>query len=392
MSRKSLKSAMTVLKAKALLAGTGLLMSFDASACCSCCACGPCVSAVLEIAENASNMAFDALGSAQDGLDQAIDLGQQAEMAAINIYGDNIVGALNAQASSVTAELTRGSVTEQKLVEALKESIERTSRTDLVARENLEAATAQGFENVSHVAKKLTTVQNAKIIERDPTGANPTPTEIDATVHLMLATVERRSQRFLRGMINAEESDRSMDTVTMTMLYEGAVGSSFTSAVVLQPDWPEAIAARRYLVAPPSVQANMRSIDMGEGDQTGYWRVAQRSKAAAEFMAWELALRSEIETSQGSTSLINFLDKMVVSAYEDTEGILDDGTAYKRELLNTVSTNLALSNMLDMLMVEVGRYQTNMEGAKVGFYNDFAFNPVFGNYSGDLPIESSVEQ
>lgn len=338
--------------------------------------------------KTATSAAMQSLNTMQDTLDETLTVGLQTERTAIENSGNNIVSAVEAQAMTFSTAYAQANEVEARLLEALRTALEQLGKSSMVAEHNRDVANNFGPENVSHATNTTAGLQLAEIITIEPGDTDP-GTEAESqgaadseesvqvsSVDFMLETVQERQRQYV-GQILTEQED-NQDFLSISGLFRSNLDPGFQDTVVPAAIEEEAIAVRRFMAVPPGVQTGLQDVNVAGGGTNGYQQIVQRAKVAAEFLAWDLAIRSEIETSEGSTSLLHFLETSVETIYSSTEGMEKTGTANRRELLNTVATNQALSNLLDMIEVELGAYQNNLEAAKIGFYNDEAFNPVTG--------------
>jgi hypothetical protein len=85
-----------------------------------------------------------------------------------------------------------------------------------------------------------------------------------------------------------------------------------------------------------------------------------------EYLAWDMALRSEILTDGGSTSPLLFLKQSAFSprdVYEEVEGI---GNASRTELLRIISTYQSIANVLNYLILENEVHTKKLNAIEVG--------------------------
>lgn len=368
MKLSRLKKHCTIALAIALVSGAS-----DVRAQCPSDACVACVDIALPGLEAAVDAAFAALEQGQELLDQAIEVGRQSEVVAINLYEQDVVGALMALSGEVGTETATASEIEARMYEAIKNKMEQLEKTDLAARQNLYAAQNYGFDNVAYASKLFLSGQKSLVLDEDGQ-----ETEYAADVKYLLGQVSRRTRDYTRALVRPDAGETGEDALSLLGVYESTVSGGLWEAVVDKGDIPESLAARRYVVSPPGIQQAMRAVDAQGNENLGYWRIAGRVRAAAEFMAWDLALRSEISTEKGATSLLHTLRSWTDDLLYNTEAISDGANADKRELLNAIAANMALSNLLDLLTVEAGSYQVALESAKVGFNHDTAINPIDG--------------
>lgn len=343
--------------------------------------CAVCVQTTLPALKASTKAAFSSLSVLQDTLDQTIDLGVKAEKQAINNYKNNVVSAVQADALTISTVLTKNSVEEERLLNSLKDSIEALAKSASVAKQNQDVAENYGIDNISHVTKAISNMQYADVIHKETEGNGTNggngQRSPKADYQYLIETVNSRKIEFTNEILKAEDDGSSI--LNMNTLFMGESSQRLKEDIVKEGDWNESIALRRFLAIPPGVQAGVRSIDLKDSDNSGYWRIAQRSRSAAEFLAWDLAIRSSINTEAGDTSLLHFLKSNIIGAYASTEGMIEDVTGGERTTLNTIAANESIANLLDMLLLKTNQYSAQLEAAKVGIYTDAEFNPVYGN-------------
>lgn len=362
---------------------SGFAMNSTAQTCpCNYMVCAICVQTTLPAIKVATKTAFKSLSTLHLTMDQTIEAGVQAEIQSVDFYTENIVGALQADALSITTTMTLNDTASARLFESFKESLETNQKTVAVAKSNLETAENFGIENVSHVTKSLSDAQYSKVIYKSPIDTFPDDGSTFADISFFVRTLSNRKEKFLESIIASTEDNKAL--LNVNSVIQGSETIDYKSDIVSEGDWDEAIAYRTFLAIPLGVQSGLRNLDMKINDDKDYAPIRARSKVAGDFLAWELALKSEVITDAGPTSFYNFIKTQVVGTYESTDGMLEAGTSGTREGENTVATNEAISNILDMLILEVSAYNLQMENAKLGALNDSKYNANYGYQKLDM--------
>lgn len=319
------------------------------------------------------------LSMAQDRLDDAIDLGFETQETAITLTTQQTIAAHRAHAQSVSMELTANREVELRLYEALKDAIESLAQSRVMAEQAKRIADDYGPENVSRASQSLAGMQSAKLSRHsrvDGTEELEPGEAVAVTSDFMLSTVNRRAGEFFREILREHETPE--DSLELIATFMSNIEGGFADRILFEDSWEEAVAIRRAMAVPAGVYGGLRDQDLLGHDAAGYRRVSARSRTAAEFFAWEMALRSEIETDAGATSLLNFISTNVEQGYSTAEALIADVNSGERTLLNTIATQKALGNLIDMLALEVDHYGNAIEAAIIGVYNDDVFNPHYG--------------
>lgn len=369
-----------------MLSAVGLISANSAVAQCPCnyMVCAVCVQTTLPAIKASTQASFQSLNALQQTLDQTIAIGVEAETKAIDNSRNNIVGAIQADALNVSAAIMKNAIAEERLLDSLKISFEDVARSKSIAKQNHEAATQYGTQNISHVTKTISNLQYSTIVphnnKTEPgtiNGVNSNQEDNITDIHFLLDEVESRTSNFRKGILESEEDGSAI--FSMNTLMQGDSVIRLKADVISEGDWIESLALRKFMAVPPGVQAGLRSMDIKDNDGSGYWRISQRSRSAAEFLAWDLAIRSGFTTDEGETSLIHLLKSMVDQTASSTEGMIADAVATDRALLNTIAANEAISNLLDIMLLTADQYESKMEAAKVGHFTDEEFNPIYGS-------------
>lgn len=319
------------------------------------------------------------LSMAQDRLDDAIDLGFETQSAAIMLTAQQNIAAQRAHAQTLSMEISANREVELRLYDALKDAIENLAQSRALAEQTYRIASDYGPENVSRASQNLAGMQSAKLSHPsrvDGAGDAELDGAIAVTSDVMLNIANQRAREFLREILR--DHDTPEDSLQLIATFMSNIEGGFADRVVFEDSWEEAIAIRRAMAVPLGIYGGIRDQDLLGHDAGGYRRVSARSRTAAEFFAWEMALRSEIRTDAGSTSLLNFISANVEQGYSTAEALIADVNSGERTLLNTIATQEALGNLIDMLALEVDHYGNAIEAAKIGVYNDDVFNPHYG--------------
>ncbi len=350
--------------------------------------CITCVDSTANAVRAAINGARSSLVSLQNGfsalqttLDEAIDLGFQAQETAMNLATQQTVAAHKAHGQSLSTQITANREVELRLYEGLKNAFETLTESRLVAEEAYRSANDFGPENTSTTSKDMAGMQTAKALPSQRAGDDVVVGEeseqgVDATADYMVSTVQSRQSTFFTEIMREDvPSDETLEQIATFM---SNIDAGFGERVIRESVWDEAIATRRAMSVPPGVHRGLRDQDLvGQGDGS-YHRISNRARTAAEFFAWEMALRSEIATDSGKTSLLNFVQSNVEKAYGNKESLLDTANSGERTLLNTIAAEAKLAALIDMLILEAETYGNAIEAAKIGVYNDEVFNPHYG--------------
>ncbi|UUA75127.1 hypothetical protein [Cellvibrio sp. QJXJ] len=344
--------------------------------------CALCVNTSLPAIKTATSTAFDSLSTLHTTMDQTIELGVNAEVQSITNYRNNIVSALIADSESITGTLAVNSIVESRLYEGLQQSVESIQKSSHVAKQNEVASENFGLENVSHSTKQLSNAQYAKVISRSAFDKFKGDGSEFADIAFLVSAVIERKDAFLKSIfIENEQIDTQFKMISLIKASEEI---DFKSEIVNENDFDEALSYQRFIAVPHGIQSGMRDADAYISSDIGYSSIRARSKIASEFLAWDLALRSEFKTDSGSISFFQFLKAQVLDSYSSTEGMVDIVTSGDRELKNSIAANEAISNILDILLLETGSYNLQMEGAKLGAMTDEKFSGSYGYESMSL--------
>lgn len=338
--------------------------------------CAICVETTLPAIKIATQTAFDSLGALHETMDQAIELGVNAESSAITNYRNNIVSALIADSNSLTSSIEKSAITEQRLLDGLKSSVDEIQKSALVAKSNLDAAENYGVANVSHATKSISNSQFASVIGKSQIDDFPIDGSIKADIPFYIDIQNNRKQKFIDSIL-VPNTDNS-NLLSVISVIKAGEKISYTSDVIEEGDWVEALGYRRFLSIPNEIQSDIRPEDLRSYGDSDFAPIRARSKIVAEFHAWEMALKSEIKTDQGSTSFYNFLASTVKQIYESDDGIIDTVQSGERELLNTIATNEAIGGVIDILLLELQTHILQMDGAQLGSMVDEKYNTFYG--------------
>ncbi|MDQ2077528.1 hypothetical protein [Marinimicrobium sp. ABcell2] len=334
---------------------------------------------LLGAARSSLNALTQSLSMIQDRLDDAIDLGFETQETAMDLVTQQTVAAHQAHAQTVSMEMTANREVELRLHEGLKDSMEALAQSRMIANETYRIANDYGPENVSRTSRDVAGMQAVTLSRHSRVDGAETEEPRDpiaVTSDFMVQTVQNRASEFLREILREQETPE--DAFQLIATFMSNIEAGFADRVIREDMWDEAIAIRRAMAVPPGVYRGLRDQDLFGHDPAGYRRVSARARTAAEFLAWEMALRSEIETEAGATSLLNFIRSNVEQAYSTAESLTADVNSGERTLLNTIAAQEAMGNLIDMLILEAESYGNTIEAAKIGVYNDEVFNPHYG--------------
>lgn len=365
----------------AIMVATMMLVVFSnktqAQTCpCNYMVCAVCVQSTLPGIKAATTGAFKSLSALQKTMDSTIELGVKAEVQTINNYKNNIVAAIQADAMNTSHTIELGRESQQRLLEGLRTSIESTQQSGIVARSNLKVVENYGHENVSYSAKKRSNSQYAKIISASAFDEFKVEDEYFADLGVMTQIVNSRKVKFIDKIMVPETNDDHH--FQMINIINGLESNDYKSDVLNEDMWDEAFAFRRFIASPLDVQSGVSTFDLKAQDEKSIAVIKARAKAASEFMAWEMAIRSSIVTDSGTTSLFHNLKESVIDIYQSEEGMIDNVQSGEREILNEIATNEAIGAVLDMLLLETSAYQLRLEGAKLGGLNDEKYSSDYG--------------
>lgn len=338
--------------------------------------CAICVETTLPAIKTATQTAFGSLGTLHETMDQTIELGVIAETRAISNYKNNIVSALMADSNSVTTALEKSALTEERLLEGLKSSVEEIQKSAIVARSNLLVAENYGVDNVSNATKSISNSQFASVIAKSEIDDYPVDGSLKADIPFFISNANKRKQKFLDSILVANTDSATM--LSVVNVIKTGEKLDYSSEIIDEGDWFEALSYRRFLSIPLEIQSDIRVEDLRSYSDSDFAPIRARSKIVADYHAWEMAIKSEILTDQGSTSFYNFLSTTVKELSGSEDGMLDAVQSGERELLNTIAASQALGGVLDLLILEAQSYLLQMEGAKLGAMVDDKYNRKYG--------------
>jgi hypothetical protein len=341
----------------------------------ACGCCGPLRQCLIEVAgimglESAqvSAAASEVSMLAKDltSLSQAIQVGIQAEISQINIANQQIVGAIKARSSEITTKLETVAVANEKTFTALANRQERLAKTTLTAEENIDNANTMGADNVPVTMRKLYGFQSLKTEGNKPDTLNGEAIEdgIEITLPALMEIVDKRSVTFI-DKINSDALIQNTKVLTNSFLASEEIKNF--SAPLIPTEQSDLYAYAAYTLMSG---ARIRNVQDGIEKGNAFSFKAQELRSAvsvvAEFLAWDMALRSEILTEEGSTSPLLFIKQSAFSpsdVYEEIEGI---GNAGKAELLRILSAYKGINNIITYLMLEQEQHTKKMNAVEVG--------------------------
>jgi hypothetical protein len=351
--------------------------------------CAICVETTLPAIKTATETAFNSLGTLHETMDQTIEVGVNAESRAITNYKNNIVSALMADSNSLTTSIEKSAIMEQRLFDGLKTSIDEIQKSALVAKSNLHAAENYGVANVSHATKSISNSQYASVIGKSEIDDFLIDGSIKADIPFYIDILNNRKQKFIDSILVPNTDNTNL--LSVVSVIKAGEKIDYTSDVITEGDWVEALGYRRFLSIPTEIQSDIRPEDLRSYGDSDFAPIRARSKIVAEYHAWEMALKSEIKTDQGPTSLYNFIASTVKEIYESDDGIIDAAQSGERELLNTIATNEAIGGVIDILLLEVQTHILQMEGAKLGSMVDEKYNTFYG-YEDISQINNQIDR
>jgi hypothetical protein len=352
-------------------------ISVSAQTCpCNYMVCAVCVQSTLPAIKTATTSAFKSLSALQNTMDTTIEVGVNTEIQSIYNYKNNIVAALQADAMNTATSIELGRESQQRLLDALRSSIETSTQTGIVARTNLKVSENYGQESVSFALKARSNSQYAKITKLSELDEFKVEDDYYADLSFLIRLVNSRKSIFINKIMTTDKNDDHH--FQMVSIMNGIESNDYKADVLSEELWSEAFALRRFIATPLDVQSSVSALDLKSTDQSAIAVIKARAKTATEFVAWDMAIRSSIVTDAGETSLLDHIKTNVLEIYESDEAMIDAVSSGEREILTNIATNEAIGAVLDMLILETNAYQLRMEGAKLGAFNDERFSPVYG--------------
>ncbi|MFT6906478.1 MAG: hypothetical protein ACJAS1_003145 [Oleiphilaceae bacterium] len=361
----------------------GAIFYSSTSAACGCCGpLGRClaeVAALVGIEANqvaAATREITRLARQQTSLANTIQTGIFNEIQQVNTANQSVVGAVKGRSDSVGVTLTKTATATSNNFNALDKRLERLAKTNVATRENIKTERVMGSENIPVNMRKLFAYQSLVTEENKPTSLAGEAVEngIEISIPFMMELIKTRTEEFNLTM-NSESFVLNTGALERALFESDAI-NRFSSPIIPV----EEIALYAYAAHVLSSGSEIRQFkDEGEGSgglSVYAETVRQSSDAFSDFFAWDMALRTEIKTNEGSTSPLLMIKQSAFSpsdTYEEIQGI---GTADRAELTRILKMYRSISNMLTYIQMQNDSHRKKFEAVEVGFRTREAINAL----------------
>lgn len=336
-------------------------------ACCNCCACNPCVAIALQTSKAATSTAFQTLGAGMTAFEEVIEVGIESVNQMIDLQGGNIIATIQGVGTSYGMESKRYTDIHVEVIEAYAKSQERLFKSSSIAKNNLYSATSTGYNSVPRQAKVALTYQKM-VMDGDSK---------QLTVSTMKGLVDQRQQALMEQVFPLE-SKTSHERYEAAQVSASQDITRYLSAPMIPKELMRNLAGVvNLMVVPPLVERRLSGIEQTKGDWSGSRNVVERVRIAADFMAWDMALRSQIDLEAGDWSFLMYLKANIDQSYENANSIDGEINASARELLQVISLGRNLDNLISMLTLDAQRHSQMLDTALIGFDVDVSYH---GNY------------
>jgi|GEM_PF-4014412 len=381
-----------------LITITVLMFSSYANACCSCCACAPCVRVVLKAVESGTKAAFKGAKAAHTALEKTIEAGDTAQAQAIDVYGNNVISALNAHSHTFNQHIGMTNEVVNAQLTQMGESFTLQAKSSMQAQELMYAAKHLGYENVSSLAKAVEELSGSTIkqlpTEREMLKRQKQnkenkdlfiddDTENQAAITINYPSLKKLADEraiLFKDEIRTQQNETALNyDFNMRLLLSSKEEPGDNSPVLGVDSWNVALFNAKLLVSSLQMR-EYQDRGLGEGlvDKT-MQAMRLRTDIAAGALAWDMAIRSEQKTRAGSTSQLQYITQLVNASYSNIELIKENATGDKRELLQDIKTNFAVGNALDLLLLKAQEYHMQLQALNVGYQAEKGVNPLYGN-------------
>lgn len=346
------------MRRKLLAVTTTFMLSmapYNVSACANCCAESAAMQALDKVMQQTHTSLNSAMIAAHQALDTAVTTGESLHAQQANISYTQIVDAVVAASASSTTEHTKSRKLFVDTQEALKNGFERLEKSRQVSEESYYSGTSYGSSNIPLLSKLLFSHQSLDI-----DGLELLPENI-------IYLVDKKKQVYMDDIYSDIGSVAEEDLWRRALLISES-DQFFSTASIPEEQIPIYTYAARLLALPPGLVTSSTSSEANLPIE--YQSLKVRARSVAEFMAWDIALRGEMDSGEGTLSPLVFLKQIAFAPMERLDILIDTSKAGDRKLLNTLELYRAINNWISIIELESARYKRAMLASMVGIRAD----------------------